>query len=274
MTVCIAAICDKGRTVVVAADRMFTSPPPVNIEFESDESKIERFLDGILVLPSGNTAIVTEILEAAKAAMSGKPANVSEIGELIRQGYVQVRAQKAEENIAVPMVGSDFLDKRAGGMSLPEYLENQAGIYQGIVAQTFQFNLGTELLLAGIDQDGARIAAIVHPGSIFWLDKLGYGATGSGAIHAVSTLNLCGQTRSHDLFATLHAVYSAKRAAEVAPGVGATFTDLAVLTTTDKGKYDVNVCGEAVLTELKKLWDGQRTAPAQDLSALKVAYSR
>lgn len=274
MTVCIGAICDNGRTIVVAADRMFTSPPPVNIEFESDESKIERFLDGILVLPSGNTAIVTEILEAAKEAMSGKPASVSEVGELIRIGYAEVRAQKAEENVAIPMVGADFLRARERGASLPSYLSDQAGIYQGIVAQSFQFNLGTELLLAGIDREGARIAAITHPGSLFWLDKLGYGATGSGAIHAVSTLNLCSQTRSHDLLATLYAVYSAKRAAEVAPGVGASFTDLAVLTSTKEGKRQVTECGKAVTDELKKLWESQKNRPSPDLTSLKSAYEK
>ena len=272
MTVCIAAICERGEAIVVAADRMFTSPPPVNIEFESDESKIEQFADGIVVLPSGNTAIVTEILEAAKDAMSGKPASLSEVGELIRKGYATVRAQKAEENVALPMVGADFESARETGMTLPKYLEDQGGIYQGIVAQSFQFNLGTELLLAGIDREGARIAAITHPGSIFWLDKLGYGATGSGAIHAVSSLNLCGQTRSHDLHTTIYAVYAAKRAAEVAPGVGANYTDLAVLTSTKEGKRQVRECDRAVMEELKKLWETQRATPAPDLTNLKKAF--
>lgn len=272
MTVCIAAICEKGKSIVVAADRMFTSPPPVNIEFESDESKIEHFLDGIVVLPSGNTAIVTEILDAAKEKMSGKATTMSEVGELIRTGYETIRARKAEENVAIPMVGSDFITARASGRTLPDYLELQGGIYQGIVAQSFQFNLGTELLLAGIDRNGSRIAAITHPGSIFWLDKLGYGATGSGAIHAVSSLNLCGQSRSHDLFITLYAVYSAKRAAEVAPGVGGNFTDLAVLATTKEGKKEVRECGESVMTELRKLWEIQKATAPHDLMALKDAY--
>jgi hypothetical protein len=35
MTVCIAAICDRGQKVVVAADRMFTFQAPLNIEFQT-----------------------------------------------------------------------------------------------------------------------------------------------------------------------------------------------------------------------------------------------
>ncbi len=273
MTICIAAICDGSKTIVVAADRMFTSPPPVNIEFESDESKIERFVDGILVLPSGGTAIVTEVLDAARDALRGKHDSVSEVGDALRQAYAEVRARKAEEAIAIPMVGHDFLiAKKNGKATLPSYLQTQPGIYQGIVAQSLQFNLQTELLIAGIGRDGARIAAIDHPGMIFWLDKLGYGATGSGAIHAVSSLNLCGQTRSHDLFSTLFSVYAAKRSAEVAPGVGGKVTDLAVLSTSKGGKIEIKDCTPRVLKELETLWDARRNAEAPNLSGLRESF--
>lgn len=260
--------------MVVAADRMFTSPPPVNIEFESDESKIETFLDSVLVLPSGSTAIVTEILDAAKESMSGKPANMGEVGELLRAAYAEIRARKAEEIHALPMAGNDFMLARQNGTTLPSYLQPQPGIYQAIVAQSAQFSMETELLMAGIDAGGSRIAAIVHPGSIFWLDKLGYGATGSGGIHAVSTLNLCGQTRSHDLIETIFSVYSAKRAAEVAPGVGAKFTDLAVLTSTREGKKEIRECEPAILEELRKTWETHKGTPPPDLSALRKAYNK
>jgi len=33
VTICIAAVCDGGQSIVVAADRMFTAGPPVNLEF-------------------------------------------------------------------------------------------------------------------------------------------------------------------------------------------------------------------------------------------------
>jgi len=35
MTVCIAAACESGKKIVVAADRMFTFPYPTNLEFEN-----------------------------------------------------------------------------------------------------------------------------------------------------------------------------------------------------------------------------------------------
>jgi hypothetical protein len=41
MTVCIAAICDGGQKIVVAADRMFTFQVPQNLEFQTSKKKIE-----------------------------------------------------------------------------------------------------------------------------------------------------------------------------------------------------------------------------------------
>jgi hypothetical protein len=42
MTVGIAAVCEDGRKIVVAADRKLTAPAPVNLEFETEEQKMIR----------------------------------------------------------------------------------------------------------------------------------------------------------------------------------------------------------------------------------------
>lgn len=42
MTVCIAAVCESGSKIVVAADRMMTYRQPLNLEFETEEQKIEQ----------------------------------------------------------------------------------------------------------------------------------------------------------------------------------------------------------------------------------------
>jgi hypothetical protein len=40
MTVCIGAICEQGKAVVVAADRMMTFGPPMNLQAEGAVRKI------------------------------------------------------------------------------------------------------------------------------------------------------------------------------------------------------------------------------------------
>ncbi|MCI4357960.1 MAG: hypothetical protein L3J95_01710 [Thermoplasmata archaeon] len=269
MTICIAAICNNGKSVVVAADRMFTSPPPVSVEFESDVSKIEWFAPGIVVLPAGNVAVVTEILDEARKELGGNGTpTVVQAAEAVHRAYERVKLTKAEEQIILPMLGIDFYNARkVKGALLPQYLQPQPQLYQLLAAQTSQYNLQTELVLAGVDANGARIAVVTHPGSIYWLDKLGYGAVGSGAIHAITTMALSGQTRTHALYDTVYGVYCAKVAAHVAPGVGQT-TDLAVVAADGSPR----VCSDAVLEELKKAREQAMMIQRPSLKELQRVY--
>ena len=61
MTICIAAICDGGKHIVVAADRMFTAPPPISVELRRDESKIEALAPACVALSAGSSAYAFEI---------------------------------------------------------------------------------------------------------------------------------------------------------------------------------------------------------------------
>jgi hypothetical protein len=71
MTVCIAAVCDGGKSVVVAADRMFTAPAPTSMEFETSEKKIESLGKGCVALSAGNSAYATEIIAGTLVSLAG-----------------------------------------------------------------------------------------------------------------------------------------------------------------------------------------------------------
>ena len=71
MTICIAAVCDGGQSIVVAADRMFTAGPPVNLEFETAEKKIESVSPSCVALLAGNSAFGTEIMHGALNGFAG-----------------------------------------------------------------------------------------------------------------------------------------------------------------------------------------------------------
>ena len=105
-------------------------------------------------------------------------------------------------------------------MSIPQYLQQQQGAYQQLVTHMSNFNVGVDIVVSGTDSGGARIAVITHPGTTAWFDKLGHAAIGSGGIHANMRLALGAQTSHSTLADTLYRVYEAKRASEVAPGVG------------------------------------------------------
>ncbi len=249
MTICIAAICEDGQRIVVAADRMFTSPAPVNMEFETEEKKIEPIAPNCVALLAGNSGLGTEVLlEVSRKVGGNQSPSMSDVAQWMTEAYISTRARKAEETHVVSSLGSDFATFRSKGASLPVYLQAQPGIYQQLVAVMNQFNMGLEILVSGIDGTGAHLAVVVHPGSHVWLDKLGYGAVGSGAIHALGRLHLAGQTRHRALAETLFSVYDAKKAAEVAPGVGKE-TDVHIIDK-DKGHRE---CGKDELDALEKI---------------------
>lgn len=267
MTVCIAAICDSGKAIVVCADRMFTNPG-LSVEFETDEQKIEVLAERCVALPAGNSVFASEILDRVRRRLGGNPTPAfDQVAAFVREEYEAVRASKYYDMQVFPMLGVDFAKHRNVGMPLPVYLEKQPGVFQQIMMMAQQFNLGTEFLIAGVDDGGAHLSHIGNPGVISQLQKLGHAAIGSGGIHALTRLSLVAQHRARSLSETLADVYSAKRAAEVAPGVGDA-TDMAVI---DVSRV-VWQCPREVIDELEKIHRSMTATLKPDLTALKSKY--
>jgi hypothetical protein len=265
MTICIAAICNDGKSMVVCADRMFTNPG-LSVEFETTEQKIELIGPRSVLMAAGNSVNATEVIESVRPRLSGNQnAKITALAEIVRSEYATVRNKSAYEGVISPILGADFEKFRAQGTPLPTYMEKQQVAFQNLTMMCHQQNLGTDLLLAGIDSSGAHLFHIANPGVCAQLDKLGYAAIGSGGIHAMIRLSLSGQSRSRPLLETLADVYNAKRSAEVAPGVGEA-TDIAVIETS------ICFCSPEVMGELKKLHDTNSTIPKMVLVDLKAKY--
>src|ERR1700728_72205 len=102
MTVCVAAICDSGKALVVAADRMFTNPG-LSVEFETEEKKIEQLASNCVALSSGNSVYATEILEAVRRRIGSNLAPpFGQVADFMRDEYVNLRARKAYEAVVQP----------------------------------------------------------------------------------------------------------------------------------------------------------------------------
>lgn len=267
MTICIAAVCKSSGCVVVAADRMFTIAQPLNVEFEPHLSKIEEISLGCAGLAAGNSVFASEVLTRTRLKIrDGQNLSISSISEIVKEEYTHFRDQKIEETIIRATFGDDLVSFRSKGGFLPNYLQVQPGLYQQIVVQCAQFNLGLDFLVVGTDEKGAHIYAVSHPGSVFNLDKLGYGTIGSGAVHAVVSLSLGGQTPDEHLHQTMFSVYDAKRKAEVAPGVGKE-TEMAIVDS--KGVW---MFPERLLNKLQEAYDETSKKSSPDLRKVSEAY--
>jgi len=247
---------------------MFTFLFPLNTEFETEERKVEQLGPTCVALVSGDSTAGTEVLAGARNKLRNQPdAKILEVAGWIKEDYTALRDRRAHETIVAPALGSDFKEHSARGMTLPAYLQPQPQVYQQLVMMAGQHNLGVEALMAGIDETGACLSLIVNPGVLVNLDKLGYHCIGTGGIHALTWLSLSGQTRSRGLIETLHSVYEAKRAAEVAPGVGKA-TDIMVI----DSKKESHHCSDEVLNALKRLHSQAARRSVPNLDQLRKVF--
>jgi hypothetical protein len=268
MTVCIAATCEEGRSAVFAADRMFTASAPISLEFEPDLSKIEVLTPNCVAMGAGASLFVSEIAERTRlgVANGGLPRTI-QVVSLAKDAYAALRNEKIEEQILQASFGPEYATYKARGSTLSAYLQPQPNIFQQIVFQMSQFNLGIEVLVVGCDDNASHIYYLGHPGTLVSFDKLGYNAIGSGGLHAMVALHLGSQCPHSSLAATLYAVYDAKIASEVAPGVGQK-TEIAVLS-----RDGIWKCPDSLVEKLKEIRKASIMRVGPDLEATQKAYA-
>lgn len=222
MTVCIAALCrsDGEEHAVVAADRMVTLAG--FIEFEHAVPKMASTSTYAVTLVAGDTLVGTRLAQEVTESLAGMNPPIVEIAERLAGAYEATRTAKIEQQVLAPR-GLDFQSFYAGHASF------NGNITVMLDQQIAGYNLGVELLVAGVDQLGAHIFSIHNPGRPeLQHDIIGYAAVGSGAIHAVQSMIGFGHSAAADYHETVFRVYASKRRSEVAPGVGRD-TDMAVI---------------------------------------------
>lgn len=226
MTVGIGAICEDGKAAVVSADKMVTFGAPMNLQTEPPSlRKIIELTDKVLLVFSGGTADGEQIVAGAKPRITAAGANpqVAQIAQAVQESYAQHKQRKVEDTILRPLLGATFQQFQTMVASSPS-----SQILQQVIGLLGQHNLNTDVLVAGMDDGGAHLFAVTHPGQLLPLATTGFGSIGSGGLHAGVRMSLSQHTKAASLADTIYNVYEAKRASEVAPGVGK-LTDLALI---------------------------------------------
>jgi hypothetical protein len=228
------------------------------LEFEHPEKKVEQIKDFCVVMSSGDALVAFEIIEQLKKSATTLK-TVSDIAEKLYRLLVDLSLKRAEQKFLTPRgLDWDIYRDRADRIN-PQ-------LYMILDDYLTSFSLETDFLVVGLDETGGHIVSVDFPGSIAYLDKIGFGAVGSGITHATVSLCLDGQMRNRTLPDTLFALYTAKRKAESAPGVGAE-SDMGVISdrgicflTSEHLKLLENAYSESAkktnnLSELEKICD-------------------
>ncbi len=256
MTVCIAAICCHGRSVVVASDTMVTNTG-ISIEFEHRGSKIIELSPTCAAMTAGDALAHTELFGMVRQELSElRSPSVFQIVDQIKKCYKAVRHQEICERVLGPR----------GFGKLEDFYRLQNHLIQEIVftiqAQIDRYDYGLQILVAGATPCGAHIYGVSDPGTSQCYDAINFHAIGSGTPHALNSLIArdCYLTKS--LNETLIAVYEAKRLAEKAPGVGSV-TDMSIVT----GKCILRIDRKAIesLEPVYQKWVRQDAAWEADI---------
>ena len=257
MTVCIACVCGDGKAVVVASDRMITaSYPPV--EFEHDVPKLEQVGKSCVALSAGDALAHVDLIRAARQTLDrlNAPA-VQKIVEVIRASYSSERLKVVEQRI----LGVRGWKLAEFYVDLPRTVPPD--VFMMVDHSIATYDYGVELLVAGVDAEG-HIYSVRNPGHTDCFDALGYNAIGSGALHALSTFITNNCSASMTINRGAYLVFEAKRAAEVAPGVGK-HMDMAIVT-----KGNIRVLTDTEINTLDEVYK-ERTAPHNDTAATSIA---
>src|SRR5438552_1595712 len=111
MTVCIGALCEDGKSAVMAADKMVTFGPPMMLQTEPPVmKKITEITKQSVLLFSGpvpdGEALAKSI--AAQFGATTTKQEIAKIAEAIKQGYAVLKRRKVEETILGPLLGVDY----------------------------------------------------------------------------------------------------------------------------------------------------------------------
>ncbi len=250
MTVCVAAICDNDK-IIGASDRMLTSG---NIEFEPQLTKIISITNSITAMIAGDTFIQDEILlkvfSEVNKRLKAEPnnwLNVKDIAELYSHYCHEACVKRAEKNILTPL-----------GLDSNTFISRQKEMDPGLIRQLANelrnFEIPTiAAIFAGVDSSGPNIY-VVDKEDVSCRNLVGFAAIGIGAGHANSQMMFASHTRRKSFPETLLLVYSAKKRAEVAPGVGSV-TDMFMIGPALGSKISIN---SKTLGVLEKIYNEEQ----------------
>lgn len=246
MTICIAAICEKGSYAVLATDSMLTQEW-LSIQFEHPTRKITKLCDCCAALTAGDALAHTELFNMVQGKIDNLRFPLTfDIVEKIKECYQFIREREIKETILNPIGFKGFTEfYEAQKFILPE-------IAFTIQSKIEQYDYGLEIIVAGVNGEKVSIYGIANPGTSKCFDAVGFHAIGSGLPHALNSLIARECHSDISLREALLIVYEAKKMAEKAPGVGGKTTNLNIIGNNKIIEFPNEKIGE--LHEIYKKW--------------------
>lgn len=256
MTVCVAAICDNGKTLILVADKM------IGIGFIESEPDINKLLvldkDWWVLFAGNNISPVFDIVDYAKLYISEKKKkdglreeasiSLNLAMESIRESYDKKRREQAEILYLKPIGWTMDAFNADGQKYLPDFAE--------IKSRISDYSLDIELLIAGFSDGNAYIFSLTGTDGalINRHDIPGFYSIGSGGIGAIYMLYYRDMSYKKPAREAVYYAMEAKLFGEQASGVGEE-TDLYIATS--DGKF-ITLSEDTIEKKLVSVWNKLR----------------
>jgi hypothetical protein len=215
MTICIAGICDSGRSIVAVSDRKRSKESYSNDMMGIKIRDLTK--DWAVMLASDNASEIPPIIEAVKAELGGGTCSCVRVAEVFTEVLQEHINTCATNSVLVPF-----------GISMSDFLKEGRRIFtdqehEKIVSKISNLRINSDFLVFGFDGDGrSHILVISDQGQggfeIGNYDSLAM--IGSGCFMAESILFFHGYRDVDDVYEAIYLLCHAKFMAESADGVG------------------------------------------------------
>lgn len=216
VTVCIAAICDLGETIVSASDTMLSLP---DIAGDSAVVKgIHLIGTWAAMYSSDDVACVDPILRRVVHALEAQqqPLYVDTVKDVFRRICLDELQRERELRILSPL-----------GLTMERFVTEGRQLFgedrfTQLQQRIEEMTLACEFLVHGFDgHNDAHVFHVEETGRVSReLSRIGFGAIGSGAPYAMGSLLSHSYTPDQPSPLAIYRVCAAKFAAESAHGVG------------------------------------------------------
>ncbi len=227
-----------------------------DVEFEQPQPKMWRQGPHAVAMMYGDAAAQAEIARQSEANILHKGLrDLSAIAESYLQSLMQYVRRLAEAEVLTPLnLTNDSFFVHQASLS-PEIAAQIINQLQEYYIRSGLYRRFGGALLIGADTQGGHIFKIEY-GARVLVDRIGFAAAGAGQWHAESQFMFSRYTADWDFPEALSLVYSAKKRAEVAPGVGAE-TDI-VLIATNPPNVSHFPTGAPLVLKLEEIYQSAR----------------
>lgn len=223
MTVCVATLFQWnsapkgapyqwGSAAIIMTDRMITAG---DVEYEPAQLKVSFMTDQTSILIAGDYSVHAQALhDTGRQLRTRTPATPNDIALMYGRAIQAIKQRQAEDIYLAPLrLNTDtfIAQQREMSDSFVSRITDQLQGYEGS-------EVGA--IVVGSDEDGVHLYEVDSKGIVDCFDAVGFAAVGIGAHHARTYLMQVGHTSAATFYPALGAAFSAKKFAELAPGVG------------------------------------------------------